>query len=65
MIKEIIANLRDEVATSFSEWIAEWELADKVKIYEKRGICENYIKETKYDRRNYLWKDKLFIIQIF
>jgi len=26
-----------------------WELADTVKFYEKRGNCENYIKETKYD----------------
>ena len=26
-----------------------WELADTIKFYEKRGNCENYIKETKYD----------------
>ena len=26
-----------------------WGLADTVKFYEKRGNCENYIKETKYD----------------
>ena len=26
-----------------------WELVDTVKFYEKRGNCENYIKETKYD----------------
>ena len=26
-----------------------WELTDTVKFYEKRGNCENYIKETKYD----------------
>lgn len=26
-----------------------WELAETVKFYEKRGNCENYIKETKYD----------------
>jgi len=26
-----------------------WELADTVKFYEKRGNCENYIKETEYD----------------
>jgi len=26
-----------------------WELASTVKFYEKRGNCENYIKETKYD----------------
>ena len=26
-----------------------WKLADTVKFYEKRGNCENYIKETKYD----------------
>ena len=26
-----------------------WELADTVKFYEKRGNCENYIKESKYD----------------
>ena len=26
-----------------------WELADIIKFYEKRGNCENYIKETKYD----------------
>jgi len=26
-----------------------WELANIVKFYEKRGNCENYIKETKYD----------------
>ncbi len=30
MIKEIIANLRNKAAISFSEWIAEWELADWV-----------------------------------
>jgi hypothetical protein len=35
--------------TSFSEWIAEWELADMVIFYEKRGNPENHIKETKYD----------------
>ena len=26
-----------------------WGLADTIKFYEKRGNCENYIKETKYD----------------
>jgi len=26
-----------------------WELRDTVKFYEKRGKCENYIKETKCD----------------
>ncbi len=26
-----------------------WELADTVKFCEKRGNCENYIKDTKYD----------------
>jgi hypothetical protein len=26
-----------------------WELEDIIKFYEKRGNCENYIKETKYD----------------
>ncbi|MBT9151552.1 MAG: hypothetical protein DDT40_01748 [candidate division WS2 bacterium] len=26
-----------------------WGLTDTVKFYEKRGNCENYIKETKYD----------------
>lgn len=26
-----------------------WELSDIIKFYEKRGNCENYIKETKYN----------------
>lgn len=26
-----------------------WEPTDTLKFYEKRGNCENYIKETKYD----------------
>lgn len=27
-----------------------WEFVDTVEFYEKCGNCENYIKETKYDR---------------
>ena len=43
-----------------------WELAETVKFYEKRGNCENYIKETKYDmnidslKMNIFWANETF-----
>jgi hypothetical protein len=43
-----------------------WELEDTVKFYEKRGNCENYIKETKYNmnigslKMNSFWANEAF-----
>ena len=37
-----------------------WQLADTVKFYEKRGSCESYINETKYDMNIGSFKMKSF-----
>ena len=37
-----------------------WEPTDTLKFYEKRGNCENYIKETKYDMNIGSLKMKFF-----
>ena len=43
-----------------------WDLADTVKLYEKSGNFENYIKETKNDinmgslKMKFFWANELF-----
>lgn len=43
-----------------------WKLENTVKFYDKRGNCENYIKETKYDmnigslKMNSFWANEAF-----